>query len=89
MPYDTKNWQRKAAIAAATVTGGRGDPPQEIRRKLETSVEASVGLLTIRVTIVDAILVTVIRSLSEQQSKDQSTMNVLQGYACIFMRNVL
>jgi len=64
MPYETKNLQRNAAMAVATVAGGSGEPPQEIRRRLVRSVEASIGLLANMMTIVDAMLVTEIRSLS-------------------------
>lgn len=53
-------------MAAAAVAGGSGDPPQETRRRLVRSVEGSIGLLTSMVTIVDAMLVTEMRSLSAE-----------------------
>ena len=65
-----KNGQPKAAIALLTVAGGRGEPPQEARRRQDRSRWGSRGLLTSRVTIVEAKLVQDTLSLSAgQQAK--------------------
>ena len=52
------------SMALCTVAGARGDPPQDTRRRLDRSAVLAMGLLTMSVTIVDAMLVTVTRSAS-------------------------
>ena len=59
-----KKGHLKVAIALWTVAGARGEPPQDSRRRLDRSTVRAKGLLTIRVTMVDARLVTVICSAS-------------------------
>ena len=64
MPYDTKKRHPKAAIAAATLAGGSGDPPQDSMRRLDRSALRSAGLLSSSVTMVEARFVTDTRSRS-------------------------
>jgi len=64
MPYDTKKRQPKTAVAAATLAGGSGEPPQDRSRRLDRSALRSAGLLSSSVTMVDARLVTDTRSRS-------------------------
>ena len=62
-----KKGQPKADIALLTVAGGRGEPPEEAIRRQDRSSWGSRGLLTRRVTIVEAKLVQETRSLSAGQ----------------------
>jgi len=59
-----KKGQPKAAIALLTVAGGSGEPPQDAMRRQDRSSWGSRGLLTSRVTMVEAKLVQDTRSLS-------------------------
>ena len=59
-----KKGQSKAAMALLTVAGGSGEPPQDAMRRQDRSSWGSRGLLTSRVTMVEAKLVQDTRSLS-------------------------
>lgn len=67
-----KNWQPKTAMALFTVAGGRGDPPEDTTLKLVKSSWGTKGLLTSRVTIVEAKLVQDTRSRSATHGHDHS-----------------
>ena len=62
MPYDWKKGQPRAATARRAVSAGRGEPPQDSRRRLDRSAPWSAGLLHSSVTMVVARLVTLTRS---------------------------
>lgn len=59
-----KKGHLNVTMACCTVDGASADPPQDIRRRLDRSAVLAMGLLTMSVTIVDAILVTVTLSAS-------------------------
>lgn len=64
MPYETKNSQPNSASARRATASGSGDPPHDSTRKELRSRAAAPGLLTSRVTIVEARLLTLTRSRS-------------------------
>lgn len=69
-----KKGQPKADIALLTVAGGRGEPPEEAIRRQDRSSWGSRGLLTRRVTIVEAKLVQETRSFSAGQPTSRSCL---------------